>query len=161
MCLFAELSTCSCIHSFFRLSIRVFIDSLVHSAVDWSVWSCRPQDIQRFFVGYLKLMDIFSGPEDGWVGLGQTHAPGQQLQPGAWIWLLKTYWDHKLPVLKKIDGIGGKIHQFFSDSVAIALPVTLFGDLQCWKWEGFRAPFAAWMVWSCNCLSFAFFHSNL
>ena len=82
MCLSAELSTGSRIHSFFHSFIRVFIDSLVHSAVDWSVWSCRPQDIQRFFVGYLKLMDIFSGPEDGWVDLGQMRAPVQQLQPG-------------------------------------------------------------------------------
>lgn len=35
-----------------------------HSARDLPPDMQRPQDIQRFFVGYLQLIEIFSGPED-------------------------------------------------------------------------------------------------
>jgi len=37
----------------------------------------RPQDIQQFFVGYLRLLDVFSGPEDS-VSIGELQGMCQQ-----------------------------------------------------------------------------------
>ncbi|XP_076443287.1 nonsense-mediated mRNA decay factor SMG5-like isoform X2 [Babylonia areolata] len=48
-----------------------------HLARDLPPETQRPQDIQRFFVGYLRLMEIFSGPEDS-VGVSDLQTMCQQ-----------------------------------------------------------------------------------